>query len=125
MKTLLLAAALLASAPIGADTAVTAFTSGYKLLENLEASERVEMDALELQVRQAAREKLAKGITGYGYILGVHDTVSGVLVCIPAGVKSGQLFLVTKNYLNAHPELLHASASALVIDALKTAFPCR
>jgi hypothetical protein len=58
-----------------------------------------------------------------GYILGVHDAHDRA-ICIPDGVKSGQVLDVVKRYLRNHPEERHHQASSLVLGALKETFPC-
>jgi hypothetical protein len=57
-----------------------------------------------------------------GYVLGVHETLP--IFCIPAGVTNRQITEVVSKYLKDHPEELDLSASALVIDAIQTAWPC-
>jgi Rap1a immunity proteins len=63
-----------------------------------------------------------------GYIQGVVDTLwitgSPALLCAPDGLKFGQLRLVVRNYLAAHPEKLHLAGSFVVAAALIEAFPC-
>ncbi len=67
-----------------------------------------------------------------GYILGSHDGVSiesraidKDFICPPDGVKSSQLALIVKKYLQVHPETLHLPASKLVGLSLIEAFPCK
>ena len=45
--------------------------------------------------------------------------------CIPDKVEKGQTIKVVVRYLETHPEKLHFLPSALVYDALSTAFPCK
>ncbi|MBB5200843.1 hypothetical protein HNR39_002685 [Glaciimonas immobilis] len=59
-----------------------------------------------------------------GYVTGSSDAFSGYLFCPPSGATVGQLMAVTKKYVSDRPARWNESASDLVIDALKDAFPC-
>jgi hypothetical protein len=67
------------------------------------------------------------------YILGVSDTISSyqglklakTIVCAPKGVTGGQIRDVVVNYLKAHPEERHTSASSSILVALSEVWPCR
>jgi len=60
-----------------------------------------------------------------GYIIGILDilSVSGT-ICME-GVTRGQAGAVVAKYLKDNPSRWNEPASVLVIDALKTAFPCK
>lgn len=45
-------------------------------------------------------------------------------VCLPAGVKAGQLMDVVCQYLEKHPEQRQWPAAALAADAIRKAWPC-
>ena len=64
------------------------------------------------------------GVCG-GYVTGVHDLQGKPLFCTPLDVTNGQLQLVVKKWLQEHPEKLHYTASGLVVEAFKEAFPCK
>ena len=68
------------------------------------------------------------------YVQGVADTVAvgsqgGVapfkFICIPDEVTGSQLHRVVVKFLEAHPESTHGYAIALVLIALRGAFPCQ
>ena len=46
-------------------------------------------------------------------------------MCIPNGVKMGEIVKIVMNYLDAHPEQLHLSARNAVLDSISLAFPCQ
>jgi hypothetical protein len=62
------------------------------------------------------------------YVSGVLDGFqiggSATKLCVPDGASLGQLALIVSKYLDQHPEMLHNPPQYLVIDALRTAFPC-
>lgn len=62
------------------------------------------------------------------YVFGVLDGFqigdSATKICIPDEAGLGELALVVSKYLGQYPEKLHNSPQYLVIDALRTAFPC-
>jgi hypothetical protein len=68
-----------------------------------------------------------------GYIIGVSDQIladqpSGNTkrsYCLAADVRSEQLFMVVKKYLEDNPAVLHFPAAVLTERALREAFPCR
>jgi hypothetical protein len=47
------------------------------------------------------------------------------LLCIPETVNLDQAIRVVRKYLEDHPEKLHLPAAKLVIEAIKTAWPCQ
>jgi hypothetical protein len=65
-----------------------------------------------------------------GYILGSVDTqnvirsIDNKKDCIPDGVSSGQLKDIVVKYLQSRPEERHWDASALVWNAINSAFTC-
>jgi len=60
-----------------------------------------------------------------GFIVGVNDSIDGILVCIPSRVKIGQLVGMVKKYVREHPDRWNIPANTLVIDALSSTFPCK
>jgi hypothetical protein len=73
-----------------------------------------------------------------GYIVGVGDAVLdlqflGLIdarfspICVPrkSGVTVGQMVDIVKKYLTDHPEFRHQGGGALVVQALRQAFPCK
>ena len=62
---------------------------------------------------------------GTGYVVGVFDSVSGILVCSPDGVTIRQVKQVVFNYMEKRPESWNQSADQSVIAALKQTWPCK
>jgi len=69
----------------------------------------------------------------HSYLVGIHDAhgsfaYAGLLTakrfCPPDGVEVGVLKDAFLAYAGARPENLHRTASSLVIDAFRIAFPC-
>lgn len=83
------------------------FVTGNKLLAWLESSE--ETDAA----------------IGMGYVTGVFDTLSGVVVCAPTDVSVRQIVDMTKRALLVVPEARNKSADQFVSAAMKAKWPCR
>jgi hypothetical protein len=72
-----------------------------------------------------------------GYVMGVHDMDYTVQTlekhektsllshaCVPSNVSTNQVVPVTVKYLRDNPDRLHMPASILVIDAVRSSFPC-
>jgi len=60
-----------------------------------------------------------------GYVSGVVDVGDGRLFCTGKGVTRGQYTAVVIKYIKENPEQWNLSASELVINGLKKAFPCK
>jgi len=56
---------------------------------------------------------------------GTNNAVRGELVCEPPNVVGEQLIAMAIKYLSDHPELLHLTASSLILDMYVKAFPCK
>ena len=50
--------------------------------------------------------------------------VTHLEICAPREVSAGQLNKVWVKWANSHPEMLHLSATSLVMTAFAEAFPC-
>ncbi len=75
----------------------------------------------ELYTRMASNPVLANG-----YIAGVHDSQSGVTICIPSNtVTLGQMSDMVKQMLERNPSERHLSADMFVQAALEQRFPCK
>jgi hypothetical protein len=61
---------------------------------------------------------------GMGYVLAVHDASSGISVCSPKGITTGQVMEVVKKYLEDNPAHLHRDADVLALKALQVSWPC-
>jgi len=69
----------------------------------------------------------------HSYLVGIHDahgsfvhagSMPKKVFCTPDGVEVGVLKEAFLTYAVAHPEELQRTASSLVIDAFRLAFPC-
>jgi hypothetical protein len=60
-----------------------------------------------------------------GYIAGVWDALSGVVLCGSNEVTSGQVEKIVKKYLSENPESLHLPADRLIVRALLPTFGCK
>jgi hypothetical protein len=66
-----------------------------------------------------------------GYAAGIADASGGIFAvmgyrfCMPISVTDAQLSDIVRLWLERHPEQRHYAASALVVQALVEAFPCR
>ncbi|WP_413479705.1 Rap1a/Tai family immunity protein [Vibrio hibernica] len=92
-------------------SALAGWTDGHSLLKALEGQENDDIGYR----------------SGYfdGYVAGVSDLSVDILWCPPQNVNQGQISKIVANYLKAHPESLHKNADLLVVDALKSPFPCK
>jgi hypothetical protein len=57
-----------------------------------------------------------------GYVIGVYDA-HRFLFDSPSGTSIGQVCAIVAKYLNEHPEKWNQTASDLVLEALKQAYP--
>lgn len=101
MKKILIGGAI---AALGAGAAAE-FIDGNKLLADMNGTHGQQMSAL-------------------GYVMGVADTLTGVVVCMPPNVTSGQVSDMVENYLNNVPRERHWSGDVIVTKVLKAAWPC-
>ncbi|MGA7949844.1 MAG: Rap1a/Tai family immunity protein [Thiobacillaceae bacterium] len=60
-----------------------------------------------------------------GYIQGVVDNSLGSLLCMPDGVKLGQLETMVLKFVEGNPPFWDHSGDDLVIRALIVTFPCK
>lgn len=64
-------------------------------------------------------------LSALAYIAGVHDTQSGLTICIPAGrVTLGQMADMVKQTLERLPSERHLSADIFVQVSLEERWPC-
>jgi hypothetical protein len=59
-----------------------------------------------------------------GYVLGVADSYNEPMFCLPPTAIAKQVSDISCQYLRTHPEKRHLAGHSLVVDALRTAFPC-
>lgn len=83
------------------------FVDGNKLLSWLESSDDTE-NAL-----------------GIGYVAGVFDALSSVLICAPSNVTLRQISDMTKQALKAVPEARNKSADQFVSAVGTAKWPCK
>lgn len=60
-----------------------------------------------------------------GYVAGAADALNGSVICAPKGTTLAQTQTVVTDYLKKHPDQWEKPAKALVLTALKQAYPCR
>ncbi|SRR5713226_8359178 len=102
------------------------YTDGYRLLHACGTEQRMQSTIPEEQIPASVD-------SGYciGYITGVVDGIhteerlssSSRIICEP-NIRAGQIKMIVRRFLEAHPEYLHRSAADLVAVALREAFPC-
>ena len=63
------------------------------------------------------------GAYGAGYVMGVADTLTGIMVCSPT-ITVKQLTSVVLAYINSNPDMLEKSGDVLVGRALTAKWPC-
>lgn len=59
-----------------------------------------------------------------GFIVGVHDTQSDILICSPANVTIGQMVDMVETSLRVNPATRHKMATVLVTSVLRASWPC-
>lgn len=99
-------------------TLYAAYWDGYKLKEMFDAYDRADNG------RPLATDYQDVGQVN-GFVVGVHDSVEGTIICVPAKVKLGQLVGIVKKYIRDNPEKWNEPASDLVMQALSSTFPCK
>lgn len=94
------------------------YWTGYSLKEMIDASDRSDNG-------NPTNADHLNHFRLFGFVVGVHDAVEGLTICVPAETKVGQLVAVVKKYYRNNPEKWNMSAAALVEQALSKAFPCK
>lgn len=59
-----------------------------------------------------------------GYVTGVADALMGITFCGPSTITAGQVYDMTKQYLEQFPADRHNSADRIINHVLKSAWPC-
>jgi len=108
MRLILMAAILL----LNMGNAWAGLTDGNKLHQWLLEEEKPNGSSLEIGL-------------SYGYVNGVLDMGNGILFCIAEGVTMGQLIAIVTKHLKDNPEKWNQPAQFIVINAMKSAFPCK
>ena len=112
--------ALLVGAAIAVATvnAGASFQNGNWLLSRLQEYGRPE------SVKRTLSEAFLEGQAS-GYIQGAFDMGAGAFFCPPNSVNVRQILDMVRQFLESNPARRHEPADVLVIDAMKTAFPCK
>lgn len=59
-----------------------------------------------------------------GYVIGVADAYNRIAFCPPGNVTVGQLFDMTKQFLESAPSQRHRAADMIMADLFGKAWPC-
>lgn len=78
---------------------------------------------LEGWVRDNSTETVRDAVA-FGYVIGVHDALSGSVICSGDNVTQGQVVQVVLKYMRNNPEVLDQSADRVITSALKAVWPC-
>ena len=78
---------------------------------------------LEGWVDKNSTEYVRDGVA-FGYVIGVHDALSGSVICSGDNVTQGQVVQVVLKYMRQNPEMLDQSADRVITAALKAVWPC-
>lgn len=78
---------------------------------------------LEGWVRDDSTETVRDAVA-FGYVIGVHDALSGSVICSGDNVTQGQVVQVVLKYMRQNPEKLDQSADRVITAALKAVWPC-
>lgn len=78
---------------------------------------------LEGWVRDDSTETVRDAVA-FGYVIGVHDALSGSVICSGDNVTQGQVVQVVLKYMRNNPEVLDQSADRVITAALKAVWPC-
>lgn len=112
-----LALAAAATFALPAPDARAEFYSGSRLLQLLEAGERVDRGA-------AQRGDVMDGAIGMGFVAGIYDVFVDATFCTRQGVTVGQANAVALMYLRSIPHRTNEVAYVLVREAFDRAWPC-
>lgn len=69
-------------------------------------------------------EETVRDALAFGYVIGVHDALSGSVICSGDNVTQGQVVQVVLKYMRNNPEVLDQSADRVITAALKSVWPC-
>lgn len=74
-----------------------------------------------------ASDSFSRGLA-LGYVMASADMARGVWFCPPVdggGITAGQIQDMVKSYLIANPSIRNRSADGIMIEVLKSWYPCR
>lgn len=82
------------------------------------------MDGNELLKRMNSDNLVDKSIA-LGYVMGVADLNNGVYFCPPSELRAGQIFEMTKMFLEQTPASRKFTADQIISHILRSVFPCQ
>ena len=69
--------------------------------------------------------EIVRDAIAFGYVIGVHDALSGTLVCSGEDVTQGMVVQAVLKFMRSNPRTLDNSADVVVVEALKRVWPCK
>ena len=70
-------------------------------------------------------EEIVRDAAAFGYVIGVHDALSGSVVCSGEDVTQGEVVKAVLRFMRDRPDTLDKSADVVVAEALKRVWPCK
>lgn len=70
-------------------------------------------------------EEIVRDAAAFGYVVGVHDALSGSVVCSGEDVTQGEVVKAVLRFMRDRPDTLDKSADLVVGEALKRVWPCK
>jgi hypothetical protein len=70
-------------------------------------------------------DEIVRDSAAFGYVIGVHDALSGALICSGEDVTKGMVVQAVLKYMRANPSTLDKSGDTVVVEALKRVWPCK
>ncbi|MCA6330351.1 MAG: hypothetical protein IM649_13695 [Phenylobacterium sp.] len=70
-------------------------------------------------------EEIVRDAAAFGYVIGVHDALSGSVVCSGEDVTQGMVVQAVLRFMRERPDTLDKSADVVVAEALKRVWPCK
>ena len=89
-----------------AGSAQAQFKTGNQLYDQMQGNQMEQMNAI-------------------GYVQGVSDALQGAMACIPSAVTAGQVYDMTRLYVQNNPADRNLSADFLIMQVLRAAWPCK
>jgi hypothetical protein len=94
------------------------FLNGTELKTFIDAADRIE----------AGRQRngdFQDSASLRGYVMGVHDAMERLALCVPEGITVAQIVAIVKKYVKDNPEQWNKPANVLVVSALRPTFACK
>ena len=70
-------------------------------------------------------EEIVRDAAAFGYVIGVHDALTGSIVCSGEDVSQGMVVQAVLKFMRERPSTLENSADVVVSEALKRVWPCK